>query len=262
MRDGTEVLQWPVLDSFGLDALVTTRSGGVSRGPYASLNLGFHVGDDPAAVLENRRRAARILGADPEQLVFAQQVHGAGVATVDESHAGRGASGQDPLEGADALVTRAPEIGLVILVADCVPVVLVDPGASVLACAHAGWRGTVAGVLGATLDAMVTLGAEPDRIVAGVGPAIDASRYQVGDDVAGAVRERFGDQAAALLAPDGTGRYLFDLRAATRHALLAAGVAAPHIHAAPQVTGPGGPFFSARAAQPCGRFGALARLRA
>src|SRR5438552_230753 len=140
------LLTWPALDASGAGAAVTTRSGGVSSGCCATLNLSLSVGDDPASVLENRRRLAAGLGARPEDFVFARQVHGAGVAVVGEADRGRGAfSLDDAIGDADVLVTTTPGIVLAILAADCVPLVLHDPVAGVLACVHAGWRGTAAG---------------------------------------------------------------------------------------------------------------------
>ena len=143
----------------GIDAAVTARSGGVSSGPYATLNLSLSVGDDPASVLENRRRLAAAFGARLEDFVFARQVHGAGVGVVGQPHAGSGAFGLgDAVAGVDALVTATPGVVLAILTADCLPIVLHDPVAGVLACVHAGWRGTVAGVTAAAVAAMRDLG--------------------------------------------------------------------------------------------------------
>ena len=166
------LLTWPALEASGADAVVTTRDGGVSDGPYATLNLSLSVGDDPGRVLENRRRLARALGADPGDFVFARQVHGSGVRIVGEADRGSGALClDDAIPDTDALVTGSPGVLLAILTADCVPIVLHDPVAGVLACVHAGWRGTVARVCAATLAAMRTLGARPAQVIAGVGPA-------------------------------------------------------------------------------------------
>jgi polyphenol oxidase len=149
---GLEVLTWPAFDAFGVDVLVTTRRGGISAGPYASLNLSFNVGDEPAAVLENRRRAAAALGARLDDVVVAEQVHGAVAAVVGAADRGRGARPDAAaVPGADALVTADPGTTLAVLAADCVPVVLYDPVAHVLACAHAGWRGTVAAAAAAAV---------------------------------------------------------------------------------------------------------------
>jgi len=270
------LLSWPALDAAGVDAAVTARSGGVSSGPYATLNLSLSVGDDPGCVLENRRRLAAGIGARPEDFVFARQVHSAGVRVVGEADRGSGAfCNDDAIADADALVTCSPGVVLAILTADCVPVVLHDPVAGVLACVHAGWRGTVARVPAAALAAMQALGSRPSDVIAGIGPAIAPARYQVGPDVHQAVTQAFGPAASALIRPDHQGRWLLDLWAANRHALREAGVPDPQIHTTTLPTGPINPsapanpaaltgpghFFSDRAARPCGRLALIARLR-
>jgi polyphenol oxidase len=265
------LLTWPALEASGADAVVTARSGGVSSGPYATLNLSLSVGDDPALVLENRRRVARALGAGPEDFVFARQVHGSGVRVVGEADAGSGAfSLNDAVPDADALVTRSPGVLLAILTADCVPIVLHDPVAGVLACVHAGWRGTVARVSAAALAAMQTLGSRPSQVIAGVGPAASPARYQVAADVQQAVTSAFGSAANDFLRPDDApDRWLLDLWAANRFLLLEAGVPAAQVHVTDLPTGPledrpaasDGYFFSDRAARPCGRLALIARLR-
>ena len=257
-RAGLRVLAWPALDGPGAEAIVTTRDGGVSAGVYAALNLSFSVGDEPGNVVENRRRAAAAIGADLGDLVFARQVHGAAVRVVTGADRGGAAATGGTVGDADALVTSEPGPVLAVLVADCVPVVLHDPRARVLACVHAGWRGTVAGATGAAVAAMETLGARPADVRAGIGPAIGPDRYQVGAEVADAAR----DALSPFLRPDGTGAWLFDLWAANRFLLREAGVPDRNIHVAGVPTGPDpGLFFSDRTARPCGRFAALARLR-
>jgi YfiH family protein len=242
--------------------VVTTRDGGVSTGPYATCNLGLHVGDDPAAVVENRRRAAGLLGAGLDDLVLARQVHGAAVAPVGPGAGGAGARAEaDALGPADALVTTEAGPVLCILVADCVPVLLVDPGAPVLAVVHAGWRGTVSGVVAAAVAAMAGRGARSGSLLAAVGPAVGPDRYQVGPEVAEAVTAALGPEAArAVLAPDGGDRSRLDLGAAVVAQLAALGLAPDRILTSGWTTGPDGPFFSDRAARPCGRFGLLACL--
>jgi polyphenol oxidase len=259
------LLTWPALDASGAGAAVTARSGGVSSGPYATLNLSLSVGDDPGHVLENRRRLAVAFGATPGDFVFGRQVHGAGVAVVAEADRGSGAQSlDDAIPGADALVTTSPGVVLAILTADCVPIVLHDPVAGVLACVHAGWRGTVARVTAATLAAMQGLGTRPSDVIAGIGPAVGADGYQVGPDVHEAVTRSFGPPSAGFIRPDpsAAGRWLLDLRSANRYALHQAGVPGARIHAADIPTGPvPGEFFSDRAARPCGRLALAARLR-
>jgi polyphenol oxidase len=258
-RAGLRVLAWPALDGLGAEAIVTTRDGGVSAGVYATLNLSFSVGDEPGNVVENRRRAAAAIGAGLGDLVFARQVHGAAVRVVTGADRGGAAAPGGTVGDADALVTGEPGPVLAVLVADCVPVVLYDPRARVLACVHAGWRGTVARAPGAALAAMETLGARPTDVRAGIGPAIGPDRYQVGAEVADAARSAFGPRP--FLRPDGTGAWLFDLWAANRFLLREGGVPDRNIHVAGVPTGPDpGLFFSDRTARPCGRFAALARL--
>jgi polyphenol oxidase len=281
------LLTWPALEASGADAVVTARSGGVSSGPYATLNLSLSVGDDPAKVLENRRRLAVGLDANPGDFIFARQVHGAGVRVVGRADRGRGAfTLDDAIDETDALVTTSPGIVLAILTADCVPIVLHDPVAGVLACVHAGWRGTVARVSAAAVAAMQSLGSRPSDMVAGVGPAASPARYQVGTDVYQAITAAFGTAAIAFIRPDSVPeRWLLDLWAANQLVLCEAGVPAAQIHVTDLPTGPigllapvipvdpatpGDPmdparhgyFFSDRTARPCGRLALAARLRA
>ena len=213
----------------------------MSSGPYATLNLSLCVGDEPAKVLENRRRLAAALGANPGDFVFARQVHAAGVRIVGPADRGSGAfTLDDAVPDTDALVTTSPDVVLAILTADCVPIVLHDPVAGVLACVHAGWRGTVARVPAAAVAAMQSLGSRPSDILAGVGPAAAPARYQVGPDVHQAVTQAFGPAAATFLRldPAAPGRWLLDLWSANRHVLREAGLPDPQIHTTTLPTGP------------------------
>jgi polyphenol oxidase len=159
----------------GVRAVFTTRTGGSSLPPYAELNLGAHVGDDQDAVAENRARVATAVGLAPDRLVFAEQVHGITVAHLD------GPVRNAPV--ADALVTRTAGLAPVVLVADCVPVLLADPRAGVVATAHAGRRGVAAGVVPAALQAMFDCGARPEAVSVWLGPAIDGCCYAVPSDM-------------------------------------------------------------------------------
>lgn len=260
---GLDVLGWPAFDGLGLDAIVTTRSGGVSAGPYESLNLSLSVGDEPASVLENRRRVAAALGARLEDMVFCNQSHERAVHVATQADRGRGAFARDSAIGAtDALVTAEPGVVLAVMVGDCVPVVLYDPVAHVLGCVHAGWRGTLARVCEAAVTAMRELGSDASDIIAGIGPAVARDGYQVGDEVFGAARACFGRRAGEVIAEDGTGRWLFDLWAANQVVLTEAGVPREHLHVTSVPTGSrgGGLFFSDREERPCGRFAAVAYL--
>ena len=225
-------------------AVMTTRRGGVSRGPYASLNLAQHVGDDPAAVAENRRRlrAALELPAEPAWL---EQVHGARVATLPSRS-------EEPADGA---VTLDRGCVCAVLVADCIPIFLASRAGDRVGIAHAGWRGLAGGVVEATLAA---LDCEPELLVAWLGPAVGPAAFEVG----GEVREAFlaGDPgAAAAFRPGQRDRWLADLPALAQRRLAAAGVTA--------VTGAGlcthsdpERFYSYRRDGATGRMAALAWL--
>jgi YfiH family protein len=159
----------------------------VSGPPYDTLNLGGHVGDDPAAVAENRRRLAVGCHLVPERLLFMRQVHGAAVTVAD------GSWGQDGSPETDGLVTTRAMTALAVLVADCVPVLLADEAAGVVGAAHAGRRGLALGVVPATLERMIAFGGQPGRVTAYVGPAVCARCYEVPealrDEVAAVVPE-------------------------------------------------------------------------
>lgn len=255
------LLPLPGLDGTGVRAVVSTRAGGVSTGPYGSLNLGLHVGDDDDAVLTNRHLVADALGVELGDVVFAEQVAGNRVTRVGPSDRGRGARDRmTAIPATDALVTTEPGLTLAMMAADCMLLVLHDSAAKVLAVVHAGWPGTTSGIIGRAVAAMADCGADPARIVAAIGPAVSAETYQVGEDVAAAARSALGERTASVLRPDGTGRYLFDLVGAARLQLADAGLAPGSVHALGQVTGPGTPFYSHRFEGPTGRFAVMAQL--
>ena len=191
----------------------STRAGGGSEPPYDSANLGTHVGDDADRVAGNRRRLAESAGLPPGALAFMQQVHGAQVAVVD-------GPATEGVPGVDGLVTAAPGLGLVVLAADCLPVLLADPAAGVVAVAHAGREGLAAGVLQATLGAMAGLGAEPARTTAVLGPAACGRCYEVPQEMADAVERA----APGSRTTTGRGTPSVDLTAGALGLLRAAGL--------------------------------------
>lgn len=193
------------------------RTGGVSGGLYASLNVGLGSADDPAAVAENRARALAAV-APGARLVTLHQVHSARCVV-----AGDWADSERP--EADALVTDRPGLALGVLTADCAPVLFADRAAGVVAAAHAGWKGALSGALEATLAAMEQLGAARARVAAVIGPCIASASYEVGPDF----RARFleADPAsAAFFAPGPAGRPHFDLPGYAAHRLRRAGTGA------------------------------------
>jgi len=229
------------LNQFGVDAFVTDRFGGVSRGPYESLNLALHVGDDPHHVQQNRGRVADALGVSTDHLVFVEQVHGDRVA---DARIGT------PLETADGLFTSSAQLALAILVADCVPILLVDGDSRDFALVHAGWRGLRGEVLKNAVDRF----SDPASVHALLGPSISARRYQVGPDVA----EYFRDLPGAVHADLGD-RSLLDLRTVAALLLVGLGLRDDHVAVCEESTDNATTYYSARAQQPCGRFALVAR---
>jgi len=199
---------WPPIP--GVFALTTTRRGGVSAGPLASFNFGTAVNDDPEALAENRRRLAAAAGL-PSAPRWLRQVHGTTVADLD-------AAAQP--ETADAAVTRRPGVVCALLTADCLPVLIARRDGTAVAAAHAGWRGLAGGVIEATLD---VLDAEPEALVAWLGPAIGPAHFEVGEEV----RQAFlaGDPGAAgAFIGNARGRWQCDLYSLARRRLTMEGV--------------------------------------
>ena len=202
---------WPAAP--GVRAVCSVRSGGVSTGPYASLNLGQHVQDDPASVAENRRRFASALQARP---VFLNQVHGRGVVRLD-------AGSTDGVE-ADACWTTERGIACTIMVADCLPVLIADAGGRVAGAAHCGWRGLAGGVLEALWSAMrPECDALPGEAIAWLGPCIGPEAFEVGPEVRDAFAAQDPGAAACFRAHDG-GKFFGDLQALARRRLAGMGL--------------------------------------
>jgi YfiH family protein len=210
----------------GVEALVSTRQGGVSAAPYESLNLGLRVGDEGGKVVENRRRLFDVVGLPLERSVWCKQIHADGVVVVDAADAGRGSTEEETIvRDADALVTDTADLPLCVTIADCVPVVIYDPRLRVAGLAHAGWGGTVARICSRTVTVMrERFGCDPRAIVAAIGPSIGPAGYEVGSDVIEKAIAAYGERAAELLEPRGDGKALFDLWAANRIDLEEAGV--------------------------------------
>lgn len=197
---------------------ISTRAGGFSSGDFADLNLAFHVGDDAETVRRNRRALADELGYNAQTLVAAQQVHDTHCAIAHSSHGGRGAlDWESALPATDAIVTGEPGLPLLILVADCAPILLVEPNARVFAVVHAGWRGALGGVATSAVAKMASLGARAENIRAGIGPCLCAANLEVGAEVAAQVVDK------TVLKASGE-KFLLDLRALVRRDLEKAGV--------------------------------------
>ncbi|MFN3959405.1 MAG: peptidoglycan editing factor PgeF [Parvularculaceae bacterium] len=191
------------------------RAGGVSEGMFAALNTGLGSSDAPANVAENRKRCREALGAD--RLLTLYQIHSPDAVIVTEPWDGAGPR-------ADAMATRLKGVALGVLAADCMPFLFIDPEAEVIGAAHAGWRGALAGVLGATIAAMTSLGARPHRIRAALGPCLRQPNFEVGLDLVDAFTAKY-PYAEACFAPGATPeKRQFDLAGFGRSELSRAGV--------------------------------------
>lgn len=193
----------------------TTRAGGVSQSPYASFNLGDHVGDDPQAVASNRNRLADIIGLSLDKVVYMEQIHSNTVTVIDEAPA----DGQ-AVEATDALVTTQRGLALAVLVADCVPVLLSDTDAGVIAAVHAGRMGARNGIVAKTIAKMEELGAKPSRIHALMGAAASGANYEVPEAMARDVEAKLPGSIARTT----KGTTGLDIRAGLLRQMLSLGV--------------------------------------
>jgi polyphenol oxidase len=224
----------------GVGVAVTDRRGGVSAAPYDALNLADHVGDEPRAVAENRERVRAAVGVP---LVTMRQVHGTEVAVV------AGPTEQPP--EADALVTRAAGLALVVLVADCTPILLWDRTAGVVGAVHAGRRGLAGGVLPAAVDVMRALGARPRRMYAVVGPSVCATHYEV----PAPMRDEVDTAAPGSAAVTSSGAPALDIRAGLLAQLHDGGVRQWMVM--PHCTAETSDYYSYRRDRTTGRFAGL-----
>lgn len=212
------ILRSALLTRHGFPHGFSTRLGGVSVGPYASMNLGWTVGDDPRAVEENHQILAAALGVDRSALRLATQVHGASV--LDTDAAPRDRRSEPPGTGHDALVARAEGVAVGVRTADCVPILVADPQTGAVLVIHAGWRGLVAGVVPAALEVLAPDGAARARLVACIGPHIRVEGFEVGEDVAAKIAGASDASAIVAASP----RPHADLAKAVRVQLARAGL--------------------------------------
>lgn len=249
-------LAWYQFERISAPHGVFTRHGGVSAVPWASLNLGGNVGDDPAAVQENHERMYLALGLPRARACSVWQVHSA-----DVVYAPGPAPGRRWLAAADGLITDQPNTPLAMRFADCTPILIADTQRGAIGIAHAGWRGTTRGVGGALVRAMsAAFGSRPGDLAAGIGPAIGPRRYQVGAEVVQAVQAHFGATDGLIAHDAADGSAYLDLWAANRIELERAGVGQIEV-AALCTAEHTDDFFSHRAERGhTGRFGAVISL--
>ena len=243
---------WPA--PANVRAAMTTRAGGVSVGPYASLNLGAGVSDDPAAVSENRRRVSVALNL-PGEPNWLKQVHGTAVIRIFPPPPAGGGRGRGDPE-ADASFTTERGVVCAVMAADCLPVLFCDDAGTVVAAAHVGWRGLAAGVIESTVRALPV---KPPTLMAWLGAAIGPESFEVGAEVREAFISRDSRSAACFRSQTTSGKYLADLYALARQRLESAGVTRVYSGDRCTLREPQH-FFSHRRDGRCGRMAALVWL--
>ncbi|WP_424768301.1 peptidoglycan editing factor PgeF [Paenibacillus sp. sgz302251] len=228
-----------------LSAGFTGRDGGVSAVPWASLNMGLHVGDEPLSVVENRRRVTEALGFSFEAWTCAEQVHGNRVHHVIEEDQGRGrASLEDVIKDCDAIITNIPGVLLTSFYADCVPLYFYDPEHQAIALAHAGWKGTVQQIALETIRAMSkAFGTKTENIAAAIGPSIGSCCYEVDGPVISQVTALLEQlilsesDSNKLLNISDNGKANIDLKEINRQIMIKAGILPIHIEITQWCTG-------------------------
>ncbi len=240
---------------FRVRRVTTTRAGGVSKSPFATFNLGDHVGDDPMAVAANRRRLATAVGLRRDRghgdkggkgIVWMNQVHGVHVEVVDGRH--------ETVDNTDGLVTKAPLLALAVVTADCVPVLMADARAGVIAAVHAGRVGAQRGIVARALETMVDVGAQVEDVSVLLGPAVSGANYEVPAEMAAEVEQSLpGSRATTRRGTPG-----LDLRAGIAAQLRTLGVTA--IDVDPRCTVADRNLFSHRRDAPTGRLASLVWL--
>ena len=212
-----------------------TRIGGVSRGIYATLNVGANLGDEPESVEENIRRVCRCIGADSDKIVFSRQVHRDDIRVCMEKDCRRPGA-LVPYE-ADGLITDIPGLALFIFTADCTPVLLYDPVRRCIGAVHAGWRGTAMDIVGKAVKKMGKVyGSMPENIRAAIGPCISRCCFETGEDVKTAMTELMGDSACEFVTPKYSGKFMTDLKGINSRLLERAGVLPENIDVSPECT--------------------------
>lgn len=202
----------------------STRLGGVSRGEWASLNLGLTRGDDPACVEENYRRFLGAVGAEGNRVAMCNQVHGSTVRTITSADT-KTRLYQSSAGEADGLMTAIPGVTLVVFASDCVPILLYDPVRRVVAAVHAGWRGTAAGIASVAVEQMKTVyGCRPEHILAAIGPSIGPCCFETNEDVPNAITASLNAAALPYMSIRENGKFAVDLRGINVRRLEQAGL--------------------------------------
>lgn len=230
--NGISYFQFPLLEQCGIvEHGFSTRIGGVSKGAYATMNLGVSRGDDPEAVMENYKRITSVLHMPWDRVVLSHQTHTTNIRVVTERDAGTGLVKERDYENIDGLITNIPNLPLVTFYADCVPLYFVDPVHHAIGLSHSGWRGTVNRMGRCTIEAMQReYNTNPADVLACIGPSICQDCYEVGPEVAEEFAKGFQlEQKSVLLREKPDGKYLLNLWKANEIVLLEAGIKKEHL---------------------------------
>ena len=212
-KGGIDLFRFNNLQKFdAIDHFITGRAGGFSKGPFTSLNTGFHVGDNDWYVLQNRKKLAAMLEVDLTGFTFASQTHSSNVALVDLCKRGKGSTeSENAISNTDALITKTKGIFICVQVADCVPIILYDPVNHVAGVIHAGWRGTLRKVAEATVRMMMhNFETHPSDLVAGIGPSNGPCCYEVGEEVKNDALKSLGSIKEVIKPAEKKEKYIFD----------------------------------------------------
>ena len=230
-KDEVAYITFPLFESPEIIHGFSTRIGGVSQGHFGTMNLSFSRGDKREAVIENHRRFARAVGYDETRLVCSDQVHKTEIRRVTKDDCGKGIIRESDIIATDGLVTNEPGIPLITYYADCVPLFFFDPVKKVVALAHAGWRGTVAGIGESMIRKMEEeYASKPEDILTAIGPSICKNCYEVSEDVASQFRDIFtAEESKYILFENNQGKYQLDLWKANEYSLLHAGITKDHL---------------------------------
>lgn len=226
IANGVEYITIPSWLERGVDVAVSTRTGGVSEVPFKSLNLGLHVGDQPDAVLENRRRLMSVFDQDLQSMICCQQIHGNQVIRVDESFRGRGAFDYtDSIAGYDGMITNQSGLYLVTYYADCLPVLFFDPIKRAIGMAHSGWKGTMGKIVVNTIKAMQReFGSSAGDMEVFMGPAIGKCCFEIQPDLANKVKIEFNRLNNIIFIGKNDDIYTWDLQNTNRQLLIENGI--------------------------------------
>ena len=233
IKNGVTIMTFDSLDREGIKHCFSTRLGGVSKGGYASMNLGFNRGDADENVYSNYVLMAKALGVEKDRMCLSQQTHTTNVRVMTEADAGNGMIRPLPYTDVDGMITDVRGMTLVTFYADCVPLYFYDPENKAIGLSHSGWRGTVGRIGKNTIELMHdTYGSDPDKLICCIGPSICSECYEVSGDVAERFRKEFGEGIIekysilkkSTLHPEDSDKYMLDLWNANRVVMLEAGV--------------------------------------